>query len=339
MTSATPSHRLRFFGVWSVGADAEGRGAIEGLDPSTANLFFDSNDTATLVSLTRRGYGPGLLNVRSVLFYERHARDKGLRPDYRKRWNATLQMRLAPLIANGTAFGVFLGDELGWDCVPWASLDAAAALVRATLPPLPADVARALGVAQAVIYYNEAFPVLDNHTMWNATCGPDVALAAAGGGYPYVPRAIDWVSIDYYPNEGTFSGARRIYRERLYPRLAAHQRVLFVPPAYTCSAGSDAAFASGVCCANATRDGANPPCSGDCEAAMVGWARQSYAWARADARFVGLAPWYWRQPGGPPPSRLPRNTPMDPGLRAMPRLRAHDGSIGREIVRGTLRDV
>ena len=41
--------------------------------------------------------------------------------------------KLKPLLASGAAFGVFLGDELLWDCVPYADLVTAANLVRADL--------------------------------------------------------------------------------------------------------------------------------------------------------------------------------------------------------------
>ena len=227
---------------------------------------------------------------------------KGLRPDYAARWNETLTM-LGPLIANGSAMGVFLGDELCWNCVTHAGLTAAANLVRATLPvTLPVDVARTLGVTRPIIYYNEAFPPLDDVALWNATCGPAVALTSAGGGYPDVPTAIDWFSIDYYPNEGTFLGVQRIYHERIFPRMQQHQRVLFVPPAFACSPGSSTVFADKTCCNNATRDGANPACGGDCQVAQAGWARAVYDWARAEQRFVGINPWYWEQPGAPAPS-------------------------------------
>ena len=41
-----------------------------------------------------------------------------------------------------------------------------------------------------------------------------------------------------------------------------------------------------ACCNNATRDGTNPACDGDCQVA-----RAVYVWARAEQRFVGINPW------------------------------------------------
>jgi hypothetical protein len=336
-SNPTPNPNLRFFSVWSGGAGGVSD-PISGIAPSFVNFLFDVSSTAAFPKLQERGFGPSLLHVREVLFMDRHAPTRGLRPDYKERWNATLE-QLRPLIASGAAMGVFLGDELCWDCVSHAELTTAAELVRATLPDLlPAAVAERAGQARPVIYYNEAFPVLDDAAMWNATCGPAVALASSGGGYPNVPPAIDWVSLDYYPNEGTFAGARRIYREQLYPRMGEAQRVLFVPPAYTCTT-ADPSFADHFCCNNNTRDGPNPPCHGDCEAALSLWARQSYDWARSDERFVGLNPWHWSQQGDPPPSRLPPNTSMDPGLKYTPKLRALYEKIGAEIASGRLGEV
>ena len=160
-TTSVASH-LRFFSVWSVGSGPVSRPA-RGINSSFVNFFFDVNETSTLKSLCAAGFGPSLLHVRDVLFWPRHAPQRGLRPDYRQRWNRTLA-ELAPLISSGDAFGVFLGDELCWDCVTHHDLTAAADLVRATLPQqLPAAVAERLGgLTRPVIFYNEAFPVVDD---------------------------------------------------------------------------------------------------------------------------------------------------------------------------------
>jgi hypothetical protein len=324
---------LKFFSIWSTGAGSV-KAPDKNIQPDTVNFFFDVNDTSTLAQLSSRGFGPSLLDVRTVLFWPRHDAEKGLRPDYAERWNATLD-KLRPFIANGSAMGVFLGDELCWNCVHHAELTKAADLVRATIPPLPSALAAKLGLTRSVLYYNEAFPPLDDVAMWNKTCGPSVALESEGGGYPNVPPSIDWVSMDYYPNEGTFAGAQRIYYEKIFPKMQEHQRVLFVPPAFSCSNGSSAAFASHFCCNNNTRDGANPPCNGNCEEAQARWARAAYDWARNETRFVGLNPWYWEQPGAPPPSSWPRNTSDVPGLRWLTQvLRPLYEKIGQEIVSG-----
>jgi hypothetical protein len=194
----TKTSRLQFFGVWSDGAGAT-PAPISGIEPTFVNLLFDVNETSHFPALRARGFGPILLHVRSVLFMERHAPSHGLRPDYRERWNHTLGS-LIPLIDSGAAMGVFLGDELCWDCISWVELKTAADLVRATLPPtLPSKSIAALGgsITRPIVYYNEAFPVLDDAAMWNASCGPEIALPSSGGGFPFVPPSIDWVSMDY----------------------------------------------------------------------------------------------------------------------------------------------
>ena len=54
------------------------------------------------------------------------------------------------------------------------------------------------------------------------------------------------------------------------------QKVMFVPPGYS---SNTPASRNSLCCNNNTRDGANPPCHGDCAAAMVSWAHGIYDWA------------------------------------------------------------
>ena len=148
-----PNPNLRFFSVWSGGAGGVSD-PISGIAPSFVNFLFDVSSTAAFPKLQERGFGPSLLHVREVLFMDRHAPTRGLRPDYKERWNATLE-QLRPLIASGAAMGVFLGDELCWDCVSHAELTTAAELVRATLPDLLPAVAERAGQARPVIYYNE----------------------------------------------------------------------------------------------------------------------------------------------------------------------------------------
>lgn len=325
---------LHFFSIWSTGAGAVTLPSPT-LSNATINFFFDVNSTNSLIHLKQLGYGPSLLQVRTILFWPRHSANKGLRPDFAHRWNQTL-VRLVPLLQDGSALGVFLGDELCWDCVRHSELKQAADLVRATLPPLNPLVAQKYNLTRPVIYYNEAFPPFDDRKMWNNSCGPAVAIEE---GYPDVPSSIDWISMDYYPNEGTFKGAQRIYNTQIFPRMYPHQSVLFVPPAFSCSYGSSNAFVQRFCCSNTTRDGANPPCHGNCEVSHIQWAIDTYNWARSEHRFVGINPWYWEQPGGPPPSSWPPNHSDVPGLRWMPALKQVYIDIGKEIVSGRQGDV
>lgn len=293
------------------------------MKPSFINFFFDVNETSQFQILKDEGYGPSLLHVRTVLFYARHDKRRGLRPDYKERWNTTL-LQLLPLINDGLAMGVFLGDELCWDCVSWKELKAAADFVRATLP------------SYAIIYYNEAFPPFDDLHLWNASCGPKITYEI---GYPHVPKSIDWISMDYYPNEGTFKGAQRIYNEKIFPRLNENQKVLFVPPAFSCSKYSTVSFTDRFCCYNNTRDGANPDCKGSCTIAMKDWAIKSYNWARSNTRFVGINPWYWQQVNSQSQPMYPPNHSDVPGLRWLREIRQLYEKIGHEIINGGQNDI
>ena len=111
-----------------------------------------------------------------------------------------------------------------------------------------------------------------------------------------MPDGLDWISLDYYPDEGTLKGTPLLFQQHVYPKMAPTQKALFVPPAYGCH--GDAACSNKLCCSNSTRDGPNPPCDGDCSTAMLQWAKGSYDWARSDPRIVGLNPW-WAVPTQP----------------------------------------
>lgn len=130
---------------------------------------------------------------------------------------------------------------------------------------------------------------------------------------------------DYYPDEGTFAGTVELYQEYVYPLLGEHQKMLFVPPAYS---ANTTALRDQLCCNNATRDGANPPCSGNCTTAMLQWARDSYEWARTDPHLIGLNPWHWNSGA---PGRF------EPGMSGLPAVAEAWRQIGREIVSQDLR--
>jgi len=75
------------------------------------------------------------------------------------------------------------------NCIPWSNVSAAADAVRSSFPR-----------GQAIIYYNEAFPPFVDQKMWHYNCPNSSTMELQ---YPSVPNSLDWISIDYYPDEGT----------------------------------------------------------------------------------------------------------------------------------------
>lgn len=286
---------LKYFSVW----DLESAKVSD--YPSLAqwnNFVFTSSNLTQLSMFHQAGIRSSLLHVRSVFFDDQIER---LRPDYASRW-AALVPQVRPLLASGVLMGFFLGDELCWACIPYRDVITAADTVRASFPR-----------GQAIIYYNEAFPVFTSDVCNNGTLL----------NYTQVPASLDWLSIDLYPDEGTLNGTITIYETLIYPKMADSQSVLFVPPAY----GFDNYTVdqrNRMCCGPG-----NPPCNGNCTLAMLQWAADTYAWALRDTRMVGLNPWHYDtyQPGGY----------FNPGLVDMPAVLQAYVKIGAEIIQGTRR--
>ena len=176
-----------------------------------------------------------------------------------------------PMLKDKSLLGVFFGDELCWQCLSWQNLSTAVETVRADLP-----------FGEAILYYNEAFPVFVGN---KCSTGGDFDPNRTNFSYPHVPTALDWVSLDYYPDEGTLLGVSKLYEQHVYPKMGPHQKALFVPPAYGCNSTK---CSNQLCCSNSTRDGANVPCNGDCTVAMLQWAKGIYDWARSDPRIGRL---------------------------------------------------
>lgn len=219
-----------------------------------------------------------------------------------------------PMLQEGSLFGIFFGDELGWQCVSWANLTEAIDTVRADIPR-----------GDGILCYNEGYPVFTDNV-----CDPGGDFKPAqrtNFSYPSVPDGLDWISVDYYPDEGTLAGVPKLYEQHIYPKMAAHQKALFVPPAYSCNT---TACSNRLCCSNNTRDGPNVPCNGDCTAAMLQWAKGSYDWARNDSRIVGLNPWHYTTEGV---------GLFEPGMSGVPQVFAAYKAIGAEIVSGRQADI
>lgn len=271
------------------------------------NFMFTSADPVVIKRYHAAGLGPSLLHVRETFFCGNR-----LCADYKAKWATLRDSVVLPMLKEKSVFGVFFGDELCWQCLSWQNLSTAVDTVRADLPR-----------GEAILYYNEAFPVL---AASKCSTGGDFDPNRTNFSYPRVPTGLDWVSLDYYPDEGTLLGAPRLFEQYLYPKMAPHQKALFVPPAYGCNRTQlSYQRCNQLCCSNSTRDGANVPCNGDCSVAMLQWAEGSYNWARSDPRIVGLNPWHYTGASG---------GPFQPGLVNMPAVLAAYKAIGKEIVSG-----
>ena len=197
--------------------------------------FLSTDSNATQLARLHRAVGPGfssLYPVHSTFFC-----GQLLCPDWQSRWQALYASTIKPGIAAKWLMGVHFGDELIWSCTPWANLSAAADFVRADLPR-----------GTAILTYNEAYPVFVTAPAEAGSLAPNEAglwqwNCDTGGGhhnrtpapgmringtyvYPRVPDSLDWLSLDYYPSEGTVAGTIRLFQEQIYPKLSASQSVM-----------------------------------------------------------------------------------------------------------------
>jgi len=167
---------LKFFSVWEL----ESVEAAQAL--GWTNFLFTASNMSQIQEWSDAGVGPSLLYVYDVFFS-----NGMLRQDFKQSWAQTF-LALEPYLKSRAVMGVFLGDELAWSCIPFSNISAAADLVRSSIPR-----------GSGIIYYNEAYPpfVQDGQEAWKAAC-PNVHPLT----YPSVPSSLDWISIDYYPDEG-----------------------------------------------------------------------------------------------------------------------------------------
>lgn len=256
--------------------------------------IYQADTLADAVQASAKGL-PSLLLVYDAFFTTAPKR-KVLYPDWPARWQS-LAAQAAPFLQNGTLLGFNLGDELVWNCLAPANLTIVANAVRASFP-----------LGTAIIWYNEATRPLS--TSPQDRCGHTVPDYS-------VPTALDWFSTDIYHMNGPVVGwtaawVQPFYEQRIFPRLAAHQRVVLVPGAF----GSDVNhFPNGTYVCN--RSCYDTMCALDAE--------DFAAWARQDARVVGVFPWNY---AGCPACNGSRWTPPDTccmdelGARVQPVTRA-----------------
>ena len=298
---------------------------------STINLQFELPPGPELNAASEAGV-QSLLPVRGYFFGTAPSRQGlALLPDWEARWSAALPL-VKTLLSNGTIFGVFMGDELVWGCLPMNNLTFAIAAVRASLP-------RGADGTGPVIWSNEAAMIDHAHTFCNRT---EI--------FPYViAPGLDWFSVDIYHMDGYVAGwvdkcvqglpaisarlpddgghflhryVRGYYEKWIFPNLTKGQSAALVP----------GGFGSNV---NHYPNGTYV-CNRSCYDAMgVADAHDFFDWASTDSRVAALAVWNWK---GCPTCNGSRWTPphtccMDEiGVRDMPGQRAAWARIGRRII-------
>jgi hypothetical protein len=128
-------------------------------------------------------------------------------------WEAALTKAIAtefaPLYANGTYRGIFLGDEICCGGVPLADLATVLKTLRGLVGP------------NAILYTNECHEMED----WSE-----------------VPTELDLISMDTYggyepPGNASkeVAQAKAFYEEHVFPKLGAHQSALLVPGTFACT--------------------------------------------------------------------------------------------------------
>ena len=228
----------------TVGSTPSARNASYG----DADAFFEGSNVSSLLQMPAAG------------LYERRVSGRPgsysrLLPGWEQNLSSWVDTQLAPRLANRTAAGVFVGDEI---CCHNATC------VSTLLTPLTSALRDRAGEA-ALIYANE--------------CGDTVSALPKQAGA--LPPALDLFGFDEYrygPSHraGDETAAVRKYAEQeLFPRLGAHQRFMAVPGTFACTNASY-----------------SPAAVEDVR--IAGELRAYAAWARSEPRVAGLKPWHFR---------------------------------------------
>lgn len=184
--------------------------------------------------------------------------DTGLSLDWGLQLDS-FEQRIAPFVHNGSATGIFLGDEKICGGVPLSNYTAVLAHLRAAF-------------GQSVLLY-----------------GNECANTIGAG---ELPAELDLFSFDVYNAQNNDGGsevalARGIAEKTIFPQLASHQKLLLVPGIY------------GNTPANCEKAGASADvCSLDAQAAQVVTKLDGFfAWAKADERIAGFNSWHFGHRG------------------------------------------
>jgi hypothetical protein len=218
---------------------------------SWVNLAIPKHDNAATSDAFWTKYGtPSLLPMPEAGVFKRGA---GLVPG----WQAVLEAFAAnvvlPRMANRTAIGVFLGDEICcYNTSCW----------HGQLYPMSAKLRSLLG-PRAILYENE--------------CGTPVLFDQLDK----IPPDLDWISIDGYwgyepgrPGGATEAHFGRAFAEKyIYPRMSPSQKLMVVPGTFACSNFSYMPLE------NSSRS-------------VVAKLQAYFEWAKEDHRVVGMMPWH-----------------------------------------------
>ena len=178
-------------------------------------------------------------------------------------WEATLERfaasRVLPRMKNGTAAGVFVGDEI---CCHNTSC------WHGQLYPISAKLRALLG-PRTLLYENEC---IDSY-MGGVRAGPPLDKTAPD---------LNLVSVDLYrgytPTDcnGTVEAvkARKFAETEIYPRLHDHQRIMAVPGTFACSNGSFMPLELSI-------------------HSVAEKVRAYFEWIKEDSRVAGLCPWHF----------------------------------------------
>ena len=111
----------RYFSVWEA-EDPTPQGGSNNpkLQADWVNFLFTGADPTVLRSYHKETGMKSLLAVRGAFFC-----GNKLCPDYKQKWATLLESTVKPMLADGSIFGVFFGDEICWSCTPWADVNTA----------------------------------------------------------------------------------------------------------------------------------------------------------------------------------------------------------------------
>lgn len=206
-----------------------------------------------------------------------------------------------PHFVSGALLGVMLGDELTLSGVPFSAFERWVNLVKETLDAIT----RPAGQAPLIIYYMSSSYVCT---------------------WPHIPYNLTHLSAcDYFPewmypsSPGKEDGlwVLPIYKRCILPRLAPHQRLLVVPPAY--GMRGNCTGAPSVWCTNQTY----------AQWVSLNMGNLSFytSWAFNETRIEGFDPWPLAAGHASTTSAF-----TDLGLLEMPEIYAAYKSLGEAIV-------
>lgn len=201
-------------------------------------------------------------------------------------WSAVLAQeckRLRPLVANGTVTGVFVGDELVCHGVPLSNFSAVVSRLRAELGPF------------VVLYANECCGTVGScdskRRCWQGPIPSELDLISEDcysapcrvpAGTPYgcnasLPPAQrrDWWNVSW-----EIERVQMHYKSSIYPRLAAHQKVMIVPGTF----GFEEVIANISVMSHNDQDGY-----------LVELLQGMWEYAVSDPRVGGFMPWHFKE--------------------------------------------